>query len=84
MSAPAAPAPASGTRAGRIKLGLLGLLAVLLLVFMLTNWDPATLRFPGLGTLALPLSVLLFLAGGSGFALGWAAKAWRARRAPRP
>ena len=73
-------APPEATRGSKIKLVLVGLVALVLLAFVLTNWDAPELSFLGIVKLRVPLGLLVLATAAGGFVVGWTAKALRTKR----
>ncbi len=67
----------------KIRLGLVCVVALLLIVFLASNWNDVQVRFFGF-TPALPMAVWLFGAVGGGFVMGWTVRALRARKSAKP
>lgn len=72
--------PQSSTAGSKVKLVLVGLVALALIAFVLSNWDAPELSFLGIVKLRVPLGLLVLGTAAGGFAIGWTAKALRARR----
>lgn len=82
-SEPLAKAPGAGMTVGqKIRLALVGLVALLLIIFLASNWNDVQVRFFGF-TPSLPMAVWLCSGVGGGFVLGWTVNALRGRKSSK-